>query len=75
MNFYKLTQIFLIFLKIYLTFANSKFLKVEFCDSSNFSSIVERCDIVNEKFNLIYNVIRPYNQSQVRMPSLWDRLP
>ena len=66
MAFQKFAIILILFLNFYLISASSKFLKVEFCDSSNISNIVERCDIVNDKFNLVYSVIRPFNHSQVK---------
>lgn len=59
--------IFLIFLITFFisTNAGGRFLKIESCTTSNKTSILERCELVENNLNIILNFKKPLNQFYV----------
>ena len=64
---------FLLFLKLNFTNANSKFLKIETCETSNISMTIEKCEIIEGKFNLIFDVFEPINHLQVMTKECYNK--
>jgi len=56
---------FLLFSKLNSANANSKFLKIEACETSNISGTIQKCEIVEGKFNLIFDIHVPINHLEV----------
>lgn len=53
-------------LKISLISCGGRFVKLENCTTTNRSLNLERCDIVNDRFNMIQNIFKPLHVINVR---------
>ena len=59
-------EIFIIFNSIFLFNCDKKFLKVKNCTSNENLSHITRCDLVDGKVSIVYDIIKPINKAMVR---------
>lgn len=58
--------VFIFFLQNSLVIGGGRFVKLENCTTTNRSLYLERCEIVNDRFNMVQNIFKPLHTINVR---------